>query len=127
MRTRSVEVRNTTRTKFPRIPFESIAHRILGRRYELSLVICSDARARDLNKKYRKKGYAANVLSFPLTKNDGEIFLNIRAAGREAKKYQESLRTRLMFLFIHACLHLKAVRHGPKMELLEQKTLKQFI
>ncbi|OGG77881.1 rRNA maturation RNase YbeY [Candidatus Kaiserbacteria bacterium RIFCSPLOWO2_01_FULL_54_24] len=127
MRTRSVEVRNTTRTKFPRIPFESIARKILGSHYELSLVICGDARARSLNRKYRKKGYATNVLSFPLTKNDGEIFLNMRAAEREAKKYNVSLRTRLMFLFIHACLHLKGVRHGPKMELLEQKTLKQFI
>src|SRR3989344_6264018 len=105
MRTRSVEVLNTTRAKFPRIPFESIARKILGSHYELSLVICGDARARSLNRKYRKKGYATNVLSFPLTKNDGEIFLNMRAAEREAKKYNVSLRTRLMFLFIHACLH----------------------
>jgi len=121
-----VEVRNTTRTKVPRISFDIIARRILGSRYELSLVICSDTRARGLNKKHRQKSYAANVLSFPLAKNEGEIFLNIRAAGREAKKYNESLRTRLMFLFIHACLHLKGMRHGPNMELLEQKMFRQF-
>ncbi|MEK7068942.1 MAG: rRNA maturation RNase YbeY [Patescibacteria group bacterium] len=103
-----------------------IAHKILGANYKLSLVICGDTLARRLNRKYRQKHYAANVLSFPLTKNEGEIFLNIRTAEREARKYNESLRIRMMFLFIHACLHLKGRRHGPSMEILEQETLKRF-
>ena len=126
MRAQLVNVRNTTRTRVPHVPFESIARKILGPRYELSRVTCSDARALSLNRKHRQKNYAANVLSFSLTKHDGEIFLNISAARREAKRYEESLGARLTFLFIHACLHLRGERHGAKMERLEQKMQKRF-
>ena len=125
MRTQFAYITNT-RARIPRVPFEMIARKILGSHYELSLVICGDALARRLNRKHRQRRYAANVLSFPLTKNDGEIFLNIRAAERAARKYKKSLRARLMFLFIHACLHLKGKRHSASMEILEQETLKRF-
>lgn len=122
----SVELRSMTRGKVPRIPFERIARTVLGTRYELSLVLCGDALARKLNRTYRKKGYAANVLSFPLEENEGEVFLNIDAARREAKKYGVMLKARLTLLFVHACLHLKGVRHGHRMETREQTLLKKF-
>ena len=64
------------------IPYEKIANAVLGTKYELSLVICGDALARKMNHKYRKKSYKPNVLSFPLSKNEGEVFLNVRAAAR---------------------------------------------
>ena len=63
-----------------RIPFERIARVMLPRTYELSLVICGDTLARALNVRYRKKTYEANVLSFPLSRGEGEVFLNVRKA-----------------------------------------------
>ncbi len=108
------------------IPYEKIANAVLGTKYELSLVICGDALARKMNHKYRKKSYKPNVLSFPLSKNEGEVFLNVRAAAREARRYKVSLRDRLTFLFVHGCFHLKGLLHGRTMEGQEQRILRAF-
>lgn len=109
-----------------RVSFNAIAQNSLPRGYHLSLVLCGDALARKTNRAYRKKGYAANVLSFPLAPREGEIFLNIHAAKREAKKYGVEFRARLVLLFAHGCLHLKGMRHGKKMEALEAKLVRRF-
>ena len=108
------------------LPFEKIARAVLGENYELSLVVCGDALARRMNKTYRKKTYTPNVLSFPITKYAGEIFLNIRSAEREAELYHTSLRARLALLYVHGLFHLKGLDHGKKMERLEHATLKRF-
>jgi|SRR3989344_2058274 len=119
-------VKKTVRGSVPSIPFESIARSVLGTRYELSLVICGDQLAANMNRRYRKKHYAANVLSFPLDKQEGEIFLNINAAKREATHYGASLRARLVLLFVHGCLHLKGLPHGKTMDRETEKMLKKF-
>ena len=115
-----------------RLPFEKVARAILGARFELSLVVCGDSLARRMNTKYRlpaqagKKTYAPNVLSFPLSKSEGEIFLNVRKAMREARRYEVSLRERLALLFVHGCFHLKGLRHGRIMEGAEDVVLRRF-
>ena len=121
-----VEIRKTVRGASPRIPYEKIARGILGRRYELSLVICGDSIAKRVNRAYRKKTHAANVLSFPLDAREGEMFLNARAAARESKRFGVPLRARLALLFIHGCLHLKGMKHSRKMYDQEQCILKRF-
>lgn len=123
----NVEIRYVTRGSLPRVPFSNIAESTLGKRYELSLIICGDTLARKMNRTYRKKTYAANVLSFPLSSTEGEIFLNVQAARREAQEYGVSLRERLTLLFVHACLHLKDMRHGEAMEKKERQLLKKFV
>ena len=109
-----------------RIPYEAIARSVLGKKYELSLVLCGDDLARRMNRLYRKKTYRPNVLSFPLSKEEGEIFLNARAAAREARRYGVPLRDRLALLFVHGCFHVKGLRHGRIMEQQEQRVLRVF-
>lgn len=122
----SVSIKKTIRGSVPHIPFDKIARAVLGRRYELSLVVCGDALACRMNQKYRKKSYAPNVLSFPLSKNEGEIFLNVRKAAREAKRLKVSLSEQLAFLFVHGCFHLKGLSHGRIMEEHERRVLRRF-
>ncbi|MBI5457387.1 rRNA maturation RNase YbeY [Candidatus Kaiserbacteria bacterium] len=119
-------ITTTIRGPMPRIPFEKIARAILGKNYELSLVICGDKLVRRMNQKYRKKSYRPNILSFPLSKDEGEIFLNVRAAAREARRLKVPLRDRLALLFVHGCLHLKGLQHGRIMEAQEQRILRVF-
>lgn len=127
MQSHVVEILRTTRHSLPRVPFEKITRALLPKQYHLSLVLCGDTLARKMNRVYRKKTYAANVLSFPLDKYEGEIFLNVEAATREAKRFRVSLRVRLALLFAHGCLHLKGMRHGRAMEQLEKRTLGKFL
>ncbi|MBV9159736.1 MAG: rRNA maturation RNase YbeY [Candidatus Kaiserbacteria bacterium] len=119
-------MRKTVRGSTPRIDFSSIAKHVLGKEYELSLVVCGDDLARRMNASYRKKTYKPNVLSFPLSKSEGEIFLNVRKAAREAREYGVSHRERLTLLYVHGLWHLKGFDHGAKMEALEKQTLKKF-
>ena len=86
-----------------RVPFEAMARASLPKGYQLSLVICGDTLAQRMNAEYRKKTYKPNVLSFPLAKLEGEIFLNIRKAQREARAMRIPLNTRLAHLFVHGC------------------------
>ncbi len=110
----------------PRIPYQQIQHAVLGARYELSYKQVSPSEARVLNKKYRGKSYVPDVLAFPLSKNEGEIVLNAQAITREAKKRKISVRAYTSFIFIHACLHLKGLRHGPLMRKKEDFYAKKF-
>lgn len=120
------EIRRTLSRAAPSLPYEKIATRILGKNYQLSLVICGDDLARRINKTYRQKTYAPNVLSFPYAKNDGEIFLNVRKAEREARQMGIPQRARLALLFVHGCFHLKGHAHGAIMERHEQTVLREF-
>ncbi len=127
MRSTSItSIKRTCHGPVPSVPFERVALAILGPSYELSLVVCGDTLARRMNVKYRKKAYAPNVLSFPLTKREGEIFLNVRKAEREARQCGVPLRERLALLFVHGCFHLKGLRHGRTMEAKERRILRAF-
>lgn len=95
---------------------KKIVNYVLGKKFDLSVVFADDALMKKLNEKYRKKTGAADVLSFPLSKTAGEIFINKKFKD---KKYAD-------YLFAHSVLHLKGFRHGKAMENEEIKLIKKF-
>lgn len=108
------------------LSFEKLAHAVLPRNYELSLVVCGDTLAQRMNVVYRKKKYTPNVLSFPLSQKNGEIFLNVRQAEREARALGITKKDRIAHLFVHGCAHLRGLPHGEKMDALEKRVLKRY-
>lgn len=88
--------------------WKEIKERVLGKNFDLSVVIANDALMKKLNETYRKKKGPTDVLSFSLSPTMGEIFINKKAARPD-------------YLFIHSLLHLKGLRHGKKMETEEKK------
>jgi probable rRNA maturation factor len=123
-----LEVTNLTKSSSPasELLFKKISESILGKKYELSLVFIGDRRAKRLNKTYRDKTYNPNVLSFPIDKTSGEIFINLRQLKKETAKFNMTHKNLTIFMFIHGCLHLKGHKHGPAMEKLEQKYFQKF-
>jgi probable rRNA maturation factor len=121
----SLSITSTVKS-YPRHKYVDIADKILGKRYELSLVFVGKTRAATLNKEYRKKTYSPNVLSFPLDEKTGEIFICPQVAASEAAKFNLSPRGYVGFLFIHGCLHLKGLDHGDTMDKQEAKWVKHF-
>ncbi len=107
--------------------WSTIADEVLGRSYDLSVVLIGNARSHRLNLTYRGKDKPTNVLAFPVAKDSGEIYLNVPYAAKEAGNYDHSASLHLTFLFIHGLLHLKGLDHGPKMEQLEARLLKRFV
>jgi probable rRNA maturation factor len=95
--------------------------KILGKSYELSLVMADNKLMKKLNSHYREKNKTTNVLSFPLDKKLGEIFINKGLAKKEAQKGNVPFSKYLDHLFVHSLLHLKGFNHGEKMEAEEKK------
>jgi len=121
-----VLVSKTIHSKAPRVPFVSIGEDILPNNYELSVVLIADKLGKKLNNEHKNHNYPTNVLSFPLSEQSGEIFINVRKAAREAHKFDHTTTEHIKYLLIHGCLHLCGHDHGNQMELLEQKYLKKF-
>ena len=119
-------IANTTRGSFPDLPYETIKNDILGRNYNLSLNFIGATRAQKLNAAYRQKTYIPNVLSFPLTKEHGEVYIAPAVAHKEAHKYSMTPNGYIGFLFIHACLHLKGHLHGATMDKAEKRYSKKY-
>ncbi|PIR45382.1 MAG: rRNA maturation RNase YbeY [Candidatus Vogelbacteria bacterium CG10_big_fil_rev_8_21_14_0_10_50_13] len=121
-----ITVKRLAKTPLPSIPLQLMAEAVLGPDYELSVVICGDKLSRQLNRAWRGKDKPANVLSFPLAKRLGEIFINARRVKLEAEKLQQTTRARYRHLFIHGLLHLKGLNHGSRMDKQEQQLLVQW-
>ena len=92
----------------------------------MSVVIVGADKMRDLNLAYRGKDAATEILSFPISKYEGEMFLSPGEARKEAKKFGRSFPNFLSFLFIHGCVHLRGMDHGTKMEVVEKKLRRKF-
>lgn len=110
----------------PRLPFLSIKEELLGKDYELNVIFCTPKESQARNKLYRDKDYPTNILSFPLSQHEGEIYISLSIARKDAKKFEMSYEKFLHLLLIHGCLHLKGHDHGSTMESLEDKYLIHF-
>jgi len=106
--------------------FRQAKNDVLSKDYELSLVFIDSAKSKALNKKYRKKDKPANILTFPLSKTEGEIFITPEIASQDAKKFEMKEKEFITYLFIHGLLHLKGLKHGTKMEKEEERLKKKY-
>ena len=121
-----LSITNTTKAKLPRLAFSDMADAVLGKKYELSLAIVSAAHMKKLNKMHRNIDAATDILSFPLSKTDGEMYLCLTETKKEAPKFDRSYENFLAFLFIHGCVHLKGFDHSSTMERIERQFRKKF-
>jgi len=92
-----------------------------------SLALVSDAKIRLLNKMWREKDYATDVLSFPIDlsynpdNNDpdqewtvGEIIISMDKCLEQARNYGHSHERELAFLITHSVLHILGFDHETK-------------
>jgi len=71
-------------------------------------LIAGDRELRELNRKFRRKDYATDVLSFPGT---GEIAVSLDRAAAQASERGHSLDQELRILMLHGALHLAGMDH----------------
>jgi len=106
--------------------FTKIKEAVLGKEYELSFSFISSEKMKKLNLTYRNINSPTDILSFPLSKKEGEMFICLAEARKEAEKFDRPYENFLRFLFIHGLVHLKGYDHGSTMERIEAKFRKQF-
>jgi probable rRNA maturation factor len=122
----NLEITNKSKGRLPSLPFELIKNTILGEKYELSLVFTTSKEMLKLNKIYRNIEKPTDILSFPLSKNNGEMFICPSETRKMMAEFGRTYENFLAFLFIHGLVHLKGYDHGDKMEKIEEKFRKKF-
>lgn len=122
----NISITNQTKGKLPSLPFVLIKNEILGKNYILSIAFISKPKSKKINNTYRNKNNPTNILSFPLSKKEGEILICPDVVKGELKKFDKNFRELLVFLVIHGCLHLKGMQHSSRMEREEEKYFSSF-
>jgi len=122
----SFSITNITKEKLPNHPFKKMAEKVLGKKYNLSLTIIDVTEIKLLNFRYRSKNKPTDILSFPINKNTGEIFLCLSETKKESVKFNRTFNNFVAFLFIHGLMHLKGFDHSSTMESNEQIFRKEF-
>lgn len=96
--------------------------------YEVSVTFVDDERIRELNRIYREKDQATDVLSFPLLEEEaieeledklgeeivpllGDIVISVETAQRQAEELGHSLKRELAYLVVHSMFHLLNYDH----------------
>ncbi len=115
-----------TRELIPRVSFVDIKNEILGKKYALNLIITTPARMKELNTIYRDKEHATDILSFPISDTEGEMYISLEETRKMAPDFDRSFENFFAFLFIHGCTHLKGYDHGAIMEGIEGKIRRKF-
>lgn len=97
----------------------------------LSVTLCDDNHIQELNKTYRNKDMATDVLSFAIEDDSseelieamkkltsvreiGDIIISYDKAQAQAKEYGHSLNREMCFLYTHGVLHLLGYDHINK-------------
>ena len=108
---------------------------------EISVNLVGETKIKNLNKKYRNKNAATDVLSFPLSTDTfkkygilplGDIFICLPVAKKEAEKENISVEKKLAWLTVHGFLHLLGYDHegsaaeSEKKQRLEEKIVEQI-
>ena len=141
-------IQNLTKAKIDKKFLEEVAEKTLKiagveKKAEISLVIVSNRKIKELNKKYRRIDQATDVLSFGQLKTKfieppdkilrlGEIFISYQKAKAQAIQHQQTIKKEIAFLFIHGILHLLGYGHAKKketetMQKLEKKILTSLL
>jgi probable rRNA maturation factor len=104
------------------------------RRPELSLSFVGDAEIRRLNRTFRKKDKATDVLSFPLRERAsdgkfylGDIIISVPTARRQASEIGHPLERELEYLAIHGFLHLLGYEHDEGHEEEEAEMREKYV
>lgn len=121
-----ISINKMTKGTLPRVPFARLKDDILGKGYFLSIAFVDAKTSKKINNEYRKKNKPTNILSFSLSKKEGELVICLDVVKKEAPKFEMNFGNFLGFLVIHGMLHLKGMEHSSTMEKLEDKFSRKF-
>lgn len=109
-----------------RVPGSFAATLPLQRDTKITLRIVDEVEGRELNKNYRGKDYATNVLTFvydDMPELAGDIVICAPVVEREADAQHRDLMAHYVHLSLHAALHLQGHMHENDKDAAEMEQL----
>lgn len=130
----TVQKATTAKGVPPPARLRAFAEAALGRRRaDITLRVVGSPESRKLNKTWRGKDKATNVLSFPYETSpvQGDVVLCAPVVSREAREQKKPLQSHWAHMVVHGVLHLRGYDHveeadAKRMEARERAILKQF-
>jgi probable rRNA maturation factor len=100
-----------------RIPFEQ----------KTDIILCSDYIIKKLNRDYRGKDYATDVLSFSFNEPDylGEIYISLQRVKVQARRFGISYNDEVLRLLVHGMFHLLGCDHQTTVQRNEMEEKEQ--
>ena len=114
-----------TRPQFRRWIKAALQHDV-----QIGLRIVDEAEGRELNRDFRGKDYATNVLTFVYDEEVplyGDVVICTQVVEREACEQHKDLIAHYAHLAIHAALHLQGYDHEKKKDAAVMETLETAI
>jgi len=109
-----VEINNLTTNEVDEEFLRGVAKKVLEgenrKEMDLSIALVGQARIRELNRKYRQKNKATDILSFQYG-TSGEIVICLKEVKKNAKRFQSTLKKELARVLIHGILHILDYSH----------------
>ena len=92
------------------------AQRAVGLAGSVDVLLAGDATLRRLNREFRGKDKATDVLSFPAAEQfadefAGDLAISVETAARQAREHGHDLRDEVRVLLLHGLLHLSGMDH----------------
>ncbi len=126
---KSLETDYYFKTVIRRAVSKTLAHEKFPYDAEVSVTLCDNEYIKRLNREYRGKDSATDVLSFPLYENGefdtwecisgamlGDIVISLERAAEQAKELGHGFLREVAFLAIHSTLHLLGYDHERSSE-----------
>jgi probable rRNA maturation factor len=104
--------RKMRRNELRRFLDEVVRRVVRGR--SIACLVTGDAEVRRLNRRFRGKNSATDVLSFPSSEKNGfagDLAISVDRARRQAAEQGHSLEDELRILILHGALHLTGLDH----------------
>jgi len=106
-----IEVNNLTTNKVDKAFLRGVAKKVLEKKeFNLSIALVGQGRIKELNKRYRGKNKATDVLSFQYD-NSGEVVICLREVKKNAKQFKSTYKKELTRVLIHGILHILGYNH----------------
>lgn len=93
---------------------------------DISIIFVTEAKIKQLNKLYRKKDKVTDVLSF-FYGNEGEIFICLSQAKRQARDNKVDLQFELIKLVIHGFAHIAGYDHVKESDYIKMNKVEKNI
>lgn len=105
---------------------------------EVDLLFVDNEAIREMNREYRDKDTATDVLSFPMYEPDeeiddeeeilfGDIVISLERAQEQCEEYGHSLEREVMYLLVHGLLHLAGYDHMEEEDKKEMRAREEHL
>lgn len=86
---------------------------------EISVILCSDEDLLQINKKFLKKSYYTDIITFDYSEGDqisGDLYISFERIKENALQFQVSINDELKRVIIHGVLHLLGLKDNTPEE-----------